>query len=175
MAVNQEFAAILSQALDAAARCAANETSDNYAVLGERLGELETLAKQSLQSNVLYQPLVTKLQSGTPLTAEELKTLRSLIVGDADYYLKYDDDFDRSKSELARILDQIRQLQSSDGDVSQLMHVGVLCREATTLLAATAHYLEQKERVRRFEQATLGPIDREAGRALVGIIESMAA
>jgi flavin-dependent dehydrogenase len=126
MAVSQEFAAMLSQALDAAARCAANETSDNYAVLGERLGELETLAKQSLQSNVLYQPIVTKLLNGTPLTAEELRTLRSLIVGDADYYLKYDDDFDRSKSELARILDQIRQLQSSDPDVSKLMHVGVL-------------------------------------------------
>jgi hypothetical protein len=175
MAVIQEFAAMLSQALDAAARCAANETSDNYAVLGERLGELETLAKQSLQSNVLYQPLVTKLLNGTPLTAEELRTLRSLIVGDADYYLKYDDDFDRSKSELARILDQIRQLQSSDPDVSKLMHVGVLCREAATLLAATEHYLEQKERVRRFEQATRGPIDREAGRALAGIIEGMAA
>jgi len=175
MAVSQEFAAMLSQALDAAARCAANETSDNYAVLGERLGELETLAKQSLQSNVLYQPLVTKLLNGTPLTAEELRTLRSLIVGDADYYLKYDDDFDRSKSELARILDQIRQLQSSDPDVSKLMHVGVLCREAATLLAATEHYLEQKERVQRFEQATRGPIDREAGRALAGIIEGMAA
>ncbi len=201
MAVSQEFAAMLSQALDAAARCAANETSDNYSVLGERLGELETLAdrrllrlirnyltagvldnglfedspKKSLQSNVPYQPLVTKLQNGTPLTAEELGTLRSLIVGDAGYYLKYDDDFDRSKSELSRILDQIRQLQSGEPDVSKLMHVGVLCREAATLLASTEHYLEQKERVRRFEQATRGPIDREAGRTLAGIIEGMAA
>jgi hypothetical protein len=175
MAVNQEFAAMLSHALDAAARCAANETSDNYALLGEQLGELETLAKQSLQSNVQYQPLVTKLLNGTPLTAEELTTLRLLIVGDADYYLKYDDDFDRSKSELAMILHQIRQLQSSDPDVSKLMHIGVLCREAATLLAATEHYLEQKERVRRFEQATRGPIDPEAGRTLASIIESMAA
>jgi hypothetical protein len=175
MAVSQEFAAMLSQALDAATRCTADETSDNYAVLGERLGELETLAKRSLQSSVLYQPLVTKLLNGTPLAAEELTTLRSLIVGDADYYLKYDDDFDRSKSELARILDQIRQLQSSEPDVSNLMHVGVLCREAATLLAAAEHYLEQKERVRRFEQATRGPIDQEAGRTLAGIIKDMAA
>jgi hypothetical protein len=43
------------------------------------------------------------------------------------------------------------------------------------LLAATEHYLEQKERVRRFEQATRGPIDPEAGRTLASIIESMAA
>ena len=172
---NQDFAAKVSLALDAAAQCAAAETNDNFTVLGERLGELETLAKQSLQSHVAYQPLMTKLQDGTALTADELKTLRLLIVGDADYYLKYDDDFDRSKSELVKILDQIRQLQSSEPTVETLMHVGVLCREAEGLLAATAHYLEQKERVRRFEQATHDTIDREAGRVLADLIRSMAA
>ena len=172
---DQDFAATVSEALDAAARCAGAETSDCYAVLGERLGELETLAKASLHSHVAYQPLVRKLRDGTTLTPDEMQMLRTLIVGDADYYLKYDDDFDRSKSELLKIVDQIRQLQSSEPDTATLMHVAVLCREASTLLAATEHYLEQKERVRRFEQATRGPIDREAGHTLARLIEGMAA
>ena len=85
---DQDFAAKISLALNAAAQCAAAETSDSFAVLGERLGELETLAKRSLQSHVAYQPLLTKLQDGTALTADELKTLRSLIVGDADRALR---------------------------------------------------------------------------------------
>jgi len=38
-------------------------------------------------------------------------------------YLKYDDDFERSKSELGRILDQIRRLQSNDLDLEMLMHL----------------------------------------------------
>jgi hypothetical protein len=172
---DQDFAATVSEALDAAVRCTCAETSDNYAVLGERLDQLEMLAKRSLQSHVSYEPLVRKLRDGTALTPDELQALRSLIVGDAEYYLKYDDDFDRSKGELTRIVEQIRQLQSDEPDAATLMHVAVLCREATTLLAATEHYLEQKERVRRFEQATRGPIDREAGRALARLIEGMAA
>jgi len=89
------------------------------------------------------------------LGADELKTLRSLIVGNADYYLKYDDDFDRSKSDLGKILDQIRQLQSSEFDPETLMHLRVLCREASSALVPTVHYLEQKERVRRFEEQLL--------------------
>lgn len=172
---DQDFAATVSEALDAAARCAGAETSDNYAILGERLDELETLAKRSLQSHVSYEPLARKLRDGTALTPDELQTLRSLIVGDAEYHLKYDDDFDRSKGELTRIVEQIRQLQSHEPDAATLRHVAVLCREASTLLAATEHYLEQKERVQHFEQATCGPIDREAGQTLARLIEGMAA
>jgi hypothetical protein len=172
---DQDFAATVSDALDAAAQCTSEETSHCYAVLGVRLEELETLAKNSLRAHVDYHPLVRKLEDGSALTPDDMATLRSLVVGDADYYLKYDDDFDRSKSELLKIVDQIRQLQSGKPDAATLMHVAVLCQEASTLLAATEHYLEQKERVRRFEQATCGPLDREAGRALARLIEGMAA
>jgi hypothetical protein len=104
-----------------------------------------------------------------------MKTLRTLIVGDADYYLKYDDDFDRSKTELGRILDQLRRLSSGELDAEALMHLGVLCQEACSVLIPTGHYLEQKERVRRFEEATRGPIDREAGRVLAEILNDMIA
>jgi hypothetical protein len=60
-----------------------------------------------------------------------LNTLKLLIVGDAEYYLKYDDGFDRCKNETSKIVDEIRRLQSSDLDVDALMHLRVLCREAT--------------------------------------------
>lgn len=171
----QDFAATVSQALAAADRCTTAETSDNYAVLGDRLEQLETLAKEAAHAHIDYRPLVNKLREGAALAPDELKTLRELIVGDAEYYVRYDDEFDRSKGELTKILDQIRRLQSGEPEVATLMHVAVLCREAMTLLAATEHYLEQKERVRRFEQATQGPIDPEAGRTLARIIEGMAA
>jgi hypothetical protein len=173
LASNQEFAEKVAKALNTAAQCSAVETVDNYSILSAQLQELDSLAKQSLQSHTGYQPLVAKLQNGSPLTADELKTLRSAIVGDADYYLKYDDDFDRSKSDLTKILEQIRRLQSSPFDPETLMHLRVLCREAACALAPTVHYLEQKERVRKFEEHTRSPLDRDAGRVLAGIIKNM--
>jgi hypothetical protein len=95
----------ISEALNAAAKCSGAETEENYSALNEQLLELtdNTLVGQSVQSHINYAPVLGKLQSGTALTADELKTLRSLIVGDADQYLKYDNDFARSKSELFRI------------------------------------------------------------------------
>ena len=173
MADHQEATTKISEALKAADRCSATETTDSYSALNEQLWELNSLLGQSLQSHISYQPILTKLQNGTALTTDELKTLRSLIVGDADQYLKYDDDFERSKRELGRIIDQIRGLQSNNLNLETLMHLRVLCREASSALAPAMHYLEQKERVQRFEEHTRGPLDREAGRVLAGIIKHM--
>ena len=175
MASNQDLAAKLSEALNTAARCSADETVANYSVLSEQLNELSSSVGQSLQSHTGYQSLVSKLQNGSPLTADELKTLRSLIVGDADYYLKYDDDFDRLKSDLGKILDEIQRLQSRELDPETLMHLRVLCQEASSALVPTVHYLEQKERVRKFEDHTRGSIDGDAGRVLARIINEMMA
>jgi hypothetical protein len=38
----------------------------------------------------------------------------------------------------------------------------------------TVHYLEQKERVQRFEEHTRGPLSSDASRILAGIIANMA-
>ena len=54
------------------------------------------------------------------------------------------------------------------------MQLGVLCQEACGVLIPTGHYLEQRERVRRFEEATQD-FDREAGRVLVKILNDMIA
>ena len=173
MANHPEVATKISEALSAAAQCSASEIVESYSALSEQLPDRNSLLGQSLQSHTGYQPVVTKLQNGMALTPDELKTLRSLIVGDADQYLKYDDDFERSKSELGRILAQIRRLQSNDLDLETLMHRRVLCREAASALAPTMHYLEQKERVQRFEEHTRGPLNRNAGRVLAGIVKSI--
>jgi hypothetical protein len=169
----QEIAAKISQALDVATRWSSDETVENYNVLGEMLAELESSAGHFLRAHSAYQFLVTKLQQGGPLTADDLKTLRSLIVGDADEYLKYDDDFAQSKTQLGKILDQIRQMQSDELSPETLMRLRVLCREATSALVPTVHYLEQKQRVRNFDEHTRGPLSADARRMLSGAIRDM--
>ena len=175
MAGNQEVVAKIEQALNVAAQCSAAETSDRYAILSSQLQALESSTKRALQSHANSDALLAKLQKGGTLTADDVSMLRTLIVGDADYYLKYDDDFDRSKNELVKILDEIRQLQSAELDAAAMMHLAVLCREACSLLVPTIYYLTQKERVSRFEEATQGRIASDAGRALADVIRGMTA
>lgn len=173
MAENKEVSAKIVETLGWADRCSQAENSEGYEGLNEQLEELETLAKKSFETHADYKALLSKLEKGASLTPDELNTLKLLLVGDADYYLKYDDDFDRSESELKKILEEIRKLQSSDLDVDGLMHLRVLCREACSVARPTAFYLEQKERVGKFEEATRDGIDRESGKFLANIIKSM--
>jgi hypothetical protein len=56
--------------------------------------------------------IVEKPEVGVTLTPDELSSLKLLMVGGAEYYMKYDDDFDRSESELKRIVEEIRKLQA---------------------------------------------------------------
>jgi hypothetical protein len=169
----QDVAAKISEALDTAEQCSTTESLEKYTLLAEQLSELETSAGQSVKSHVRYQPLLTKLESRRPLTGE-LKTLRALIVGDADAYLKYDDDFLRAKSELHNVIDEVSKLPANELDLETLMRLRVLCREASSALAPTLHYLEQKDRVRNFEEHTSGPLDDHAYRVLARMVSEMA-
>ena len=175
MADDAEIAGRMSEALSTATQCSSAETVENYSHLATQLQELDALAGRTLRSQVASQPILSKLQQGASLTADELKALRSLIVGDADEYLKYDDDFEEGKTELAKVLDEIRGLASPDADLEALKHLRVLCCEASSALGPVLHYLEQKERVRNFEAHTRGPLSADAARIFASIVKGMAA
>ncbi len=175
MADPQEVVAKVEVTLATAARCLSDETSGNYEGLHQELQDLGEFAQRSCEAHADYRTVVGKLRAGTALSPEEMTTLRLLLVGDAEYYLKYDEEYDRCKSDLAKILAEIEQLKQSELGCEGLMHLSVLCREAASLLLPTQHYLELRERVRKFEEATRGVIDRDTGRALATIIEGMVA
>jgi hypothetical protein len=175
MAGPQDVIAKVEGALAAASRFSTNETTQNYDALAQELQDLAELARLSCQSDDHYGALVGKLRAGDPLSPEEMAKVRLLIVGDADYYLKYDEEFGRCKSELAKIVAEIETLKKGELSADALMHLSVLCQEADSLLVPTRHYLDARDRVRRFEESTKTGLDRDSARTLATIIEDMVA
>jgi hypothetical protein len=175
MAGPPEVVAKIEETLATAARCSTSETAQNYEALAQALQDLADLARRSCESHVDYGSLVRKLRAGTILSTEEMATLRLLIVGDADYYLKYDEEFDRCKTELTKILGEIERFKASEFSVDALMHLSVLSKEASELLIVTQHYLGSRERVRMFENSTKTAIDLDSGRILAAVVEDMVA
>src|SRR5215469_8715659 len=98
--------------LQLADRCAQTETSDNYALLEDEVGELEGQAREAFQAEMNIPPLLSKLKQKQPLSAADLKTLELLLVGDAEYFLKYETEINHWKNELKRLLGEIDSLQS---------------------------------------------------------------
>ena len=163
----------IDKALQRASRCADEETSENYEVLEDLIEELESQSREAFESKMDVASLLPKLKNEKPLTPAELKTLELMIVGDAEYYLKYETELDSWRKEAKRILAEISSLRSADLDVDGLMHLRALCREARRVLPDLVFYLEQKERAARFQAATKGTIDSEGYRVLDEIIKAM--
>lgn len=167
----------IQKTLDFASRCTQSESSDNYGALGDRIEELEGQAREAFQSKMDFASLLPKLKAGRPLTPADWKTLELLIVGDAEYFLKYETEFDHWKGEIQQLLREISTLQSgaqkNELDVDGLMHLRALCGEVRRVLPAVVYYLDQKERAGKFQQAMQGPMDAEASRVLAEIVEQM--
>ena len=165
--------ATIQKTLELASRCAQLETSENYGALGDQVEELEGQAREAFQAKMDIASLLSKLKAGKPLTPDDLKTLELLIVGDAEYFLKYENDLDQWKSEIRKLLGEISQLQSSDLDVDGWMHLRALCAEVRRVLPDVVYYLDQKERTSKFQEATRQPLDPEGYRVLAEIVEQM--
>src|SRR5579864_151774 len=163
----------IQKTLELASRCTQAESSDNYGALGDQIEELESQAREAFQSRMDFASLLPKLKAGKPLTPADLKSLELLIVGDAEYFLKYETEFDHWKTEIQQLVGKISRLRSSNLDVDGLMHLRALCSEVRRVLPAVVYYLDQKERAGKFQQATQGPVDAEAYRVLAEIIEQM--
>jgi chromosome segregation ATPase len=174
-AKDQQVTAGIKKALELAARCTASETSDNYEFLEEQIDQLEAQTREAFQSKLDFGSLLAKLTASKPLVSSDLKTLELLIVGDAEYYLKYESELDEWKAQLKRVLDQIAGLQASALDVDSLMHVRALCREAHEVLADLVFYYDSRERAAKFQAATQGAIDAEGYRFLADIVREMLA
>ena len=163
----------IQKTLAQASHCTEAETSDNYATLEDQVGDLENLAREALQAKMDFASLIPKLEQGKPLTPADLKTLELLIVGDAEYYVKYETDVEHWKGELGRVFKEIAKLQGLKLDIDELLHLRALCREAREVLADLVFYFDAKERTSRFEAATRGTIDPDGYRFLAEIVRQM--
>jgi hypothetical protein len=164
--MGEPLSATIQKTIELASRCAQAETSDNYGALADQVEELESQAREAVQSHIDFASLLPKLKAGKPLTPADLQALELLIVGDAESFLKYETEFDHWKSEISK-------LQSSDQEVDGLMHLRALCDEVRRVLPSVVYYLDKKERTKKFQEATREQIDPEGYRVLTEIVEQM--
>ncbi len=152
------------------------ETAARYQQFQAEVSELESLAREAFQTklNDMYWPILDKLEAGQSLTAAEHNILELLMVGEAKYYLKYENDVEAWRSELKRLVEELKKQQVIGLDeIDSLLRLRAICREALRVLPDMAYYFQEIERVRQFEDATRGAIDVETRRALANLIKEM--
>jgi len=176
MATSQTVAVKAQEMAAVAGRALGSEHPTPYRIFDQRVRELETLAREAFQAKLRgsYQAIVDKLENDQPLTAEEQELLKLLIVGEAKYYLRFENDLENWQAELKRLAEEIERLAAQGlDDIDSLLHLQAICRDAKGVLPNVIFYYREKERLARFEKAAQGQFDPEAARLLADMIKQM--
>lgn len=176
MVAVHEVEAQIDETIDVARRAFEAESSTGYQAFNLDMARLEGLAREAFQARLdehLW-PLVNKLEEGEALTTAEQDMLKMMVVGEASYYVKRENDLQAWQDELQRLLQEIRALQKSGlDDIDSLLRLRALCREAQRVLPDLLFYYQEKERVQRFEEATSQAIDTDSRRTLANLLKDM--
>jgi len=123
--------------------------------LSGTLASLDTELREQIQAATAAQvaPLITALQADGPVEPDDLDLIQLWLVGDAEYYLKMENDFPAWIAELNRLIGVLRDLRSEAVTPTTMSRVEATVRDALRVSADIVFYRQQEERVRSFQNA----------------------
>ena len=96
------------------------------------------------------------------------------MVGDAEGYVKMENNFQDWLKEYQRLKDVIADWENKVASVEELVEVHGVLEDAIKVADAMAHYLDDQERVARFENA-INNLNAEDNRFIANLLKSMLA
>ncbi len=152
----------------------ADNTSESYGLVATELVRSKNEIRQAIEQATAgaIAAVIGKLENNQPLTEEERKTVKLWVVGDAEGYVKSENNFQDWLKEYRRLMDVITAWESKTGSIQEMVEVHGVLEDAIKLADAVAHYLEDRERVARFENA-MSSMNSEDSKFIAGMLKSM--
>ena len=166
-----EFLKGMSQAMKQAQ---ADNTSESYGYAATQLVQRKNDIRQAIEQATaeVVAAIIGKLENNLPLNDAEKQTVKLWVVGDAEGYMKMENNFQDWLKEYRRLLDDIAAWENKTGSVQELVEVHGVLEDAIKVADAVAHYLEDRERVTRFENA-MSNLNAEDNKFIAGMLKSM--
>ena len=152
----------------------ADNTSESYGYVANELVKSKNGIRQAIEQATAdaIATIIGKLENNQPLTDAEKQTVKLWVVGDADGYLKMENSFQDWLKEYRRLLDVIAAWEGKTGSVQELVEVHGVIEDAIKVADAVAHYLEDRERVARCENA-LSNLNAGDNKFIAGMLKNM--
>ncbi len=176
MSAKQAISNKVRETSAAAAKALDSETSGLYAIFDHLIRELEVSTRESFQAKVNsdYKSILRKLENNEALDTNDYEMLKLLIVGEAKYYLKYENNLEDWRTELKRLVKEMEKIEARGlDDIDALLQLQALCRDARGVLPDITFYYREKERLTRFETATSGTLDAVSRQTLAEVLRAM--
>jgi hypothetical protein len=146
----------------------ADNTSESYGYVATALVKSKNEIRQAIEQATAeaVAAIIGKLEHNQPLNEAEKQTVKLWIVGDAEGYVKMENNFQD------RLLDVIADWEGKTGSVQELVEVHGMLEDAIKVADDVAHFLEDRERVARCE-AALRSLNAEDNKFIAGMLKSM--
>lgn len=147
--------------------------AESYQRVASVFSDLEVQLREYIQDITKDEinKIIRNLETGKEITKEELKFIKLWIVGDAEYYVKLENNLNDWLSELKRIVNEINKINDSKPDFETASHLRAIVEDGKRVIYDIAFYLEKKGRIANFEEATL-EIDREERGLLIKLLRN---
>ena len=154
----------------------ADNTSESYGYVATELVKSKDGVRQAIEQATAeaIAAIIGKLENNQPLNDAEKQTVKLWVVGDAEGYVKMENNFQDWLKEYRRLLDIIAAWEGKTGSVQELVEVHGVLEDAIKVADAVAHYLEDRERVARFERA-MSNMNDEGRKFIAAMLKSMLA
>jgi hypothetical protein len=166
-----EYLKGMSQAMKQAQ---ADNTSESFGYVATQLVKSKNDIQQAIELATAgtIAAIIGKLENNQSLTDAEKQTVELWVVGDAEGYLKMENNFQDWMEEFRRLTDVIASWESKTGSVRELVEVHGMLEDAIKVADAAAHYIEDRERVARCQDA-LRSLNAEDSKFIAGLLQSM--
>ncbi len=163
----------MSQAMQQAA---ADNTAAAYSNAATELVKSKDRVRQAIEQATAsaLAAIIPKLDHNQPLTEAEKQIVKLWVVGDAEGYLEMENSYNDWLQEYRRLKDVIAGCETQAGSIDELVEIHGVLEDAIKVADAMAHYLDDKERVTRFENA-LNNLNAESNKFIANVLKSMLA
>lgn len=137
------------------ATAASSPSADQLSRAGMELVKARNKIREELQDLTAsaMRPIIHKLKKNEPLSGEEKDLIRLWIVGDAEGYTQMENDYREWLEEFQRLGRVIGDQVTVPSALPEMLNLYGSLEDAVRLAADLQFFLEEKERVGRFQQA----------------------
>lgn len=163
-----DFLKGVSQSMRAAAQ---RNTFDEFSRLETELVKTKNEVKERIQSLTAerVKAIIQKLEKNQPVSDEEKDFVRLWVVGDAQGLTRMKDVLQDALSEFQKLSDLIQDFENKKESVTELVNLHGVLEDSLRVVAEVTHFLEDQERIERFEKA-IKDLDREESKFIAKIL-----
>jgi hypothetical protein len=120
------------------------------------LSNANSMIREELQqtTSTAMKTIINNLKSGKPISDADLELVKMWIIGDASAYIEMENNFNDWVEEFKRLKSVLARYEGKDCSLKDLYSLRGIMEDAIRVSYDIHNYLEKKERVDKFENAT---------------------